>query len=100
MIVPALNSIQCLDHEITFGDMRPLLCRTLNLVCIWVVFSGIQFSELFLGFVLFKLPYYRLLRFLFVAYLILAEEKLHFTYTNVFRKLRVQLAGGSAPAKK
>merc|ERR1719218_230149 len=55
-------------------------------LCFWTVFGLFQTAELFLGFILYFIPYYSIFRILFFLYLMLPQTQGAKTlYTTVFR---------------
>lgn len=77
-VYPMLQSIKTIesdDHE-----------ETNMWLCFWTVFGLFQTAEMFIGFILYFIPYYSIVRILFFMYLMMPQTQGARTlYTTVFR---------------
>ena len=74
-MLQSIKTIENEDHE-----------ETNMWLCFWTVFGLFQTAELFIGFILYFIPYYSIIRILFFLYLMMPQTQGAKTlYTSVFR---------------
>lgn len=79
-VYPMLQSIKTIESD----DNE----ETNMWLCFWTIFGLFQTAELFLGFILYYIPYYSIVRLLFFLYLMLPQTQGAKTlYLSVFRAL-------------